>query len=101
MSNGLASSIAILLSGESNTSYLGLPLPAPLPGAPGCQVFVAWQALDSVLTDAQGSASSSITVPNNASLVGLELFHQWALIDPTANALGIVTSDAGAATIGL
>jgi hypothetical protein len=33
-------------------------------------------------------------------LIGLEVFHQWAVIDIPANSLGVVMSDAGHATIG-
>ena len=32
--------------------------------------------------------------------IGLQVFHQWAIWDPSANNLAIVTSDGGAATIG-
>jgi hypothetical protein len=32
--------------------------------------------------------------------MGLNVFHQWAVLD-TVNALGIVVSDAGKATVGI
>jgi hypothetical protein len=38
-------------------------------------------------------------VPNAANLVGLTLYHQWLIWDPTVNALNIVTSNAGTATV--
>jgi len=52
------------------------------------------------MTDATGSANLSIPVPNAQNLIGLQVFHQWAIWDPSANNLAIVTSDGGAATIG-
>ena len=100
LSDGLASSIAVLASGFSNTAHAGVPLPAPLPGAPGCDLLVSPEALDAVLTDAAGAATASIAVPNDPTLVGLAVFHQWAVLDPPANALGIVVSDGGHATVG-
>ena len=56
--------------------------------------------LEVVITDPAGTGTFSIAVPNDASLVGLELFHQWGVIDPTVNPLGIVMSNAGRALVG-
>ena len=51
------------------------------------------------ITSATGTASDSIAVPNSASYLGVELFHQWAVFD-AVNPLGIIVSDAGKARIG-
>ena len=52
------------------------------------------------VTDASGAANLSIAVPNAQSLIGLQVFHQWAIWDPSVNNLAIVTSDGGVATVG-
>ncbi len=100
LSGATASSAAVLISGLSNTSYNGSPLPVALPGAPGCDVLVAPQVLDAVPTTSVGTAIYGITVPSSAGLLGLRVYHQWAVLDPTVNALGIVVSGSGRATIG-
>jgi len=96
LSDGVATSVAVLVSGLSTTGAGGVPLP----GAPGCDLFASPDALDLVPTSATGTASSPITIPNSGALVGLNAYHQWAVLDIPANALGIVVSDAGHATVG-
>ena len=49
--------------------------------------------------DANGEASSPVTVPSVPSLVGVVLYHQWLVWDPAVNALNVVTSNAGTATV--
>ena len=39
-------------------------------------------------------------VPNSQALTGLSVFHQWAVWDPSVNALSIVMSDGAVATVG-
>ena len=75
-------------------------LPAPLPGAPGCSLLVSPDVLELQMTDAGGNASHPVAVPNNAALTGLSFYYQWAVWDPTVNAMNIVTSDGGIATVG-
>jgi hypothetical protein len=100
LSNGAASSLTVLISGLSDTVYQGSPLPAALPGAPGCSIFAAPDVTEAQAISAMGTASGTITVPNSVTLMGLEVFHQWAVLD-TVNTLGIVVSDAGKATVGI
>ncbi|MFK7739251.1 MAG: hypothetical protein AB8H80_02920 [Planctomycetota bacterium] len=94
-----ASSFAALASGVSDQVYQGLPLPLPIPGAPGCQLFVAADLFDATTTNAAGVANSPITVPNQPSLIDFEVYHQWVLWDPAANSFGFIVSDAGRARI--
>jgi len=97
-----ASSLAIALIGFSNTASSFGPLPIDLVGfgAPGCFGRVSADATRFLL-GSSGSASFDFATPNLASLMGLVLFTQGFALDPTLNALGISTSDAAAATVGL
>lgn len=97
--DALDTTFALLASGLDNTSYNGVALPFELPNAPGCDLLVSADALDLAITDANGEASFPIAVPNAANLVGLTLYHQWLIWDPTVNGLNIVTSNAGTATV--
>ena len=99
VSDALAGTFAVLASGLSNTTWNGGALPAPLPAAPGCTLFVAPMVLSVVVTSAGGTGSVSFAVPNSAGLIGAEAFHQWGVLD-AVNPLGIVMSNAGRAAIG-
>ncbi|MFT6079423.1 MAG: choice-of-anchor B domain-containing protein [Planctomycetota bacterium] len=98
LSGALPSALAVMVSGLSDTVHNGLPLPAPLPGAPGCSVFVAPDLTQLFVADSAGVASASFSIPASTGNIGLSLYHQWAVLDPI-NAMGIVVSDAGKATI--
>lgn len=100
VSRAAASTFAVLLSGLSDTTYQGAPLPSPLPGAPGCDLQASADVSTAVIVSPTGTASSPISVPSSASLMGLPLFHQWAVLD-SVNSLGLVVSDAGKATVGI
>jgi hypothetical protein len=99
VTDALDSTFALLASGLDNQSYQGIPLPFELPGAPGCELLVEANALDLAITDTSGEASYPIIVPNAGNLVGLTIYHQWLVWDPTVNSLSIVTSNAGIATV--
>jgi PKD repeat protein len=75
----------------------GLSAPAPVDltpfGAPGCLVRAALDAT-SFRLGAGNSASWNLSVPANPAFSGLRLWNQVLALDPTANALGAVTSDA-------
>ncbi|MGK0204331.1 MAG: choice-of-anchor B domain-containing protein [Planctomycetota bacterium] len=98
LSGALPSAFAVMVTGLSDTVHNGLPLPAPLPGAPGCSIFVAPDLTQLFITDVAGAASAPFSIPSTPGNIGLNLFHQWAVLDPI-NALGIVVSEAGKATI--
>jgi hypothetical protein len=51
-------------------------------------------------TNATGHAQMVTSLPNDPTLAGFLLFNQWFCLDTAANALGLSTSNAGAATIG-
>lgn len=100
LSKAAASSVAVLISGLSDQVHQGIALPVMLPGAPGCSVYAAPETTQAELISATGDASATFMVPNSAGLIGLDVFHQWAVLD-TVNALNLVVSDAGKASIGI
>lgn len=71
-----------------------------LPGAPGCLQLVDLPTAVTILMFGSPTATFNFTVPNNAMFAGLPLFLQSASIDPTANLLGIITSDGIRSLIG-
>ena len=91
---------AVLVSGLSDETWSGGSLPLALPGAPGCDLLVDPIVLTASMTSSSGTTSGAIAVPNSTGLVGTDVFHQWVIIDGSANSLGLVTSDAGRARIG-
>jgi serine protease AprX len=100
LDEALPVTFAVLASGLSDSVYSGGALPAPLPGAPGCDLLVDPVVLSAYVTSALGSSQGTISVPNSAGLVGVEVFHQWLVLDASANAIGLVTSNGGHAVIG-
>jgi hypothetical protein len=94
VSDALGSTFAILVSGLSSPGVV------PLPGAPTCNLLSSTEAMDLAITDASGSAQSPIVVPISAALEGVNIYHQWAIWDPTVNNLGIVMSNGAIATLG-
>ncbi|MEC7583657.1 MAG: hypothetical protein VYE77_05015, partial [Planctomycetota bacterium] len=99
LADAIGSSLAISMTGFSNTTYNGAVLPAGLPNAPGCDVLVAPQVTQFMVTTPSGTASVPFSVPNDPSFVGAELYHQWAVLD-AVNTLGIVVSEGGIAIVG-
>lgn len=69
-------------------------------GAPGCRLNTLafwWELLS---TDGTGRARKGFTVPPDPALAGLRLDTTWAIVDPPANALGVVTATGLAITLG-
>tara|TARA_R110002072_G_scaffold228234_13_gene385448 strand:+ start:28073 stop:30133 length:2061 start_codon:yes stop_codon:yes gene_type:complete len=94
VSGALHNTFAILVSGLSSPGVV------PLPGAPGCNLLTSTEALDLAITDASGNSNSPIVVPNTTALEGVNIYHQWAIWDPTVNNLGIIMSNGAIATLG-
>lgn len=94
--------IAIFITGLSNTSWSGAPLPlsfAPL-GAPGCSLLASFDILDWTTTNAAGRGSIDFQTPMDFSMLGLHFYNQFAVLDPAANALGFAFTNGGAGVIG-
>jgi hypothetical protein len=67
---------------------------APLPGAPGCTLYVGLPLVSTMVavTDPIGDADLTLPMPSQI-LSGTQLAFQWAIISPTANSLGLILSD--------
>jgi len=98
LENALPSTFAVCISGLSDQTYSGGALPVALPGAPGCNLYVADTLLQLFVTTGAGTASAPFSIPASPANIGVDLFHQWAVVD-NVNTLGIVMSDAGRATV--
>ena len=87
--------------GVSDTGWAGLTLPLALDplGASGCSVLVS---VDSVfqLGNNGGAATWPITIPNRQSVMGVVFYVQGVVLDPFANPLGIVLTNAGRGVVG-
>jgi hypothetical protein len=91
-----------LVLGASNTNFLGLRLPfdaAPI-GAPGCLIHCSQDLVIGATTTSLGTASHTITYPNDAALVGSHVFTQFLALDTRANTIGLTTSNAVDTLIG-
>lgn len=93
---------AILITGLSNTAWGSIPLPFDLKGlgASGCSLLVSFDLPTALATGAAGTASLNIPLPNDSSLAGAKLHHQWMVVDGAANSLGLAFSGGGTATLG-
>lgn len=103
MANIPASAPALLALGLSNSSWGGIPLPLDLGvfGATGCNAYVSGDAFIPI-TNFSGTANINLALP--ASLLpstGPRFFFQGIAIDPAANSLGLVFSNAAAMTVGI
>lgn len=99
---GLPSSgLYALVTGLSNQSWNGLPLPLPLAGLgmPACD---AWVSLDDLRVGVHfGTAVVPITLLNLPAAAGLSFFHQALVFYPGVNAFGALVSDGVEAVLGL
>jgi len=94
---------AAMLTGFSNQSWAGRPLPADLGflGAPGCSLHLEPFVSYPFLAGTGGSLRWSITVPGQPSLAGLRFFNQAVVAAPGANLAGLAVSDALLSTVGV
>ncbi len=92
---------AFFLVGLSRTTAAIGALPFDLApfGAAGCMARVSPDAVN-VVIGANNAISVNFTIPSATAFVGVKLFTQALVLDPAANALGGVTSDAAAMIVG-
>jgi serine protease AprX len=93
-----AFTIALQVMGFSDAAFPGGSLPFQIPGAPGCNLLVSPDSTLLFFTSFNREAVFTVPVPNIPGLVGLDLLHQWAVLD-NVNSLGLTTSNAGRASI--
>ena len=93
----LASPVFLMVA---STDPIAPSLNLAIVGAPGCLLEQQILLLET-LTANSGAGSWSFPIANNASLIGQSIYHQAVGIDPTANLLGLTTSNLGTATVGL
>lgn len=95
-------SLAAAMTGFSNSSWNGTPLPLSLTGigAAGCSLLVSPNAVVGAAADPNGSATYGLSIPNAPGLIGTQLFHQWVVFDAGANQLGVATTAGVDAFIG-
>ncbi|MCB9884510.1 MAG: hypothetical protein H6838_03405 [Planctomycetes bacterium] len=92
-------------AGVTAIGFDGLPAPfdlGPL-GAPTHSVYI--NPIATVPHSWQGSfigwyTTAAVAIPNHPAFIGLPLYGQSVCFDPTANALGILTSEAGEVRVG-
>ncbi|MBL9076506.1 MAG: hypothetical protein JNL08_03325 [Planctomycetes bacterium] len=90
-------SIVVFAAGTQDTgSWGGFVLPQDLgpAGAPGCVLGIDVAATWYSLALGDGSAQFPFTLTNSPTVLGEWIRFQAAVLDPTANALGLVTSQA-------
>ncbi|MBL8723155.1 MAG: S8 family serine peptidase [Planctomycetes bacterium] len=89
-----ANALAFLLLGLEDRNWQGQPLPRDLGflGAPGCTVLTSTNSSELQLCGAAGTSSRSLLLPADPTLLQVSVFHQAAVLDPAANALGVTLS---------
>ncbi|CAN0476081.1 unnamed protein product, partial [Scytosiphon promiscuus] len=92
----LPGAAGFLALGAEIVDWLGIPLPIDLTSlvAPGCEVLIQLDQVLITVADVDGLANYPLPVPNDAGLVGKDIYAQWAATDLAANALGLVLSEA-------
>lgn len=93
--------VVVMITGLSNLSWAGLPLPLSLAGLgmPGCDALVSPDLLQLALHS--GTVAFSFTLPNLPAVAGMSLFHQALVFHPGVNPFGALSSDGMQAVLGL
>jgi hypothetical protein len=97
-----ANTFGFLMLGFSDTSYWHLQLPAELSSflMPGCWLYTDIGEALWMTAAADGRSRCVLAIPQLPNLEGVRFFAQALVHDPTANARGFVTTNAGAAVLG-
>jgi hypothetical protein len=93
------SPLGFMILGFTSYAPAGIDL-TPL-GAPGCHQYQSLDADVLFLIAAPGTTTFGLSIPNNASLGGVVVFSQAAVLAPNANALGIVASNGASLSLGI
>lgn len=97
----LPTNVAVHMLGFSRTVSNFGPLPVSLApfGAPGCSGHVSADAV-SLMLGVGNTANFAWTLPNDPSFLGARFYNQALALDPSANPLGAVTSNAAMIVLG-
>jgi hypothetical protein len=89
-----APGLALLVTGLSESTWSGLPLPLNLlpAGAPGCWALASLDA-SNLGVAAGGVATIPFPIPTSGVL-GIRIFQQAVVVDTARNSLGLVVSNA-------
>lgn len=95
--------IGQLILGASDKTWGTIPLPLPLSviNMGNCVLFVSIDIVHPIATDPQGNAQTIFKVPSDTSFLGAVLFGQAVVPDAKANTLGLATTNAFKAVVGL
>jgi hypothetical protein len=90
---------------ENAAAFLGVDIQASsinlgIVGAPECTLNVLPLIAVGFNTDAMGKVSLPFPLPADTVVLGVSLYMQWLIADPTANNLGLVMTRGGRFTIG-
>jgi len=91
--------LAVMTITLDNLFYGGVPLPFGLPGAPGCSLLVS-PLVNEVVIGTGGVGTWTWAVPGSSAVFGTKFYNQAYVLDPGANALGIVTTNAAEGMVG-
>ncbi|MBL8753175.1 MAG: hypothetical protein JNK15_07730 [Planctomycetes bacterium] len=91
--NLVPNGLNLFCMGVDKTSYLGIPLPAVLPGTT-CPVYSDIVLATPIVASAGGAGSNALTFVPAAAYHGVTIYSQVWGLDAAANAFGLVTSNA-------
>ncbi|MBP8300589.1 MAG: PPC domain-containing protein [Planctomycetes bacterium] len=97
-----ANTVVLPFAGFSRTltsNSLSLPFDLTPLGAPGCMVEVDPLITQLLLTNAQGTATTTFAIPFVPALSGIVFAQQALVLDLGANSLGVTTTNAGTGLI--
>ncbi|MCA8973442.1 MAG: hypothetical protein KDC98_01910 [Planctomycetes bacterium] len=95
LSRARANAATVLYGGFSRTTSSAGPLPFDIGG--GCAIQAAPDAVSSFVVSSTGQASAPYPIPSAAAFFGLDLYFQWAVLDPgSGSPYGIAVTGGGA-----
>lgn len=94
--------VTMLALGVSKTTWGGIPLPLNMGiiGATGCTLFTSVE-FHLPVANTNGSGSITLPLPNDPLLLLFPFYCQATVIDPPANSLGMILSNAAAGKCGV
>ena len=92
----------VLLMGASDATWNGIALPVELGqiNMPGCWLYVSGEVQIPFTSAFATSWTWSLTLPPFVELLGQAFYNQAFLIEPAANGLGLVSTNAGKGIVG-